>query len=256
VVAEVPADVFSSGKRRPPVLVDREDDLAALDDALAQASGGAGGVWLIEGPSGIGKTALLDQLQHRAARSGLTMLTARGGELERGFGFGVIRQLLEGAVVGATRPERDRLMAGAARLAEPVFADVAGSGDGGDIAFATLHGLYWLVVNLTERGPLVLAVDDVHWADEPSLRFLLHLAHRIAGLPAVLVLSARSGADRNRRDLDQLLLEARPPIVRPRALGESGVASLVRAQLGQEASAQIPSCSPNYSGSSSEMPWR
>ena len=63
-----------------------------------------------------------------------------------------------------------------------------------DVAFATLHGLYWLVVNLTERGPLVLAVDDAQWADEPSLRFLLHLAHRLAGLPVVVALTVRSGA--------------------------------------------------------------
>ena len=107
------------------------------------------------------------------------------------------------------------------------------------VAFATLHGLYWLVVNLTERGPLVLAVDDAHWADEPSLRFLLHLAHRLAGLPVVVALTVRTGADRHRQDLGSLMLEARPPILRPRPLSESAVASVVRASLGDDASAQL-----------------
>jgi DNA-binding CsgD family transcriptional regulator len=238
VAAELSAEVFSGGGRRPHVLCDREDELASLDDAVAQASAGAGGVLLVEGPAGIGKTALLDQLRQRATERGLSVLTARGGELERGFGFGVVRQLLEGAVAGASAAERERLTAGAARLAEPVFTDVA-KGETSDVAFATLHGLYWLVVNLTERGPMVLVVDDVHWADEPSLRFLLHLAHRIAGLPVVLVLAVRSGAEKNRRDLDALLLEARPPIVRPRPLGESAVAEMIRARLGQDAGGQL-----------------
>ena len=58
-----------------------------------------------------------------------------------------------------------------------------------------LHGLYWLVVNIAERGPLILAVDDAQWADEPSLRFLLHLANRLAGLPVVVALTVRAGAD-------------------------------------------------------------
>ena len=95
--------------------------------------------------------------------------------------------------VGADAAERARLLAGAARLAEPVFTDVSAAEDTGDVAFATLHGLYWLVANIAERGPLILAVDDAQWADEPSLRFLLHLANRLAGLPVVVALTVRAG---------------------------------------------------------------
>ena len=130
-------------------------------------------------------------------------------------------------------------MAGAARLAEPVFTDVAAAEETGDVAFATLHGLYWLVVNLAERGPLVLAVDDAQWADEPSLRFLLHLAHRLAGLPVVVALTVRTDAERHRQDLGSLMLEARPPVLRPRPLGESAVARLVRDSLGDDASDEL-----------------
>ncbi len=231
------AEVFSSGEQ--PSLFDREDDLAAIDAALADSIAGTGGVLLIEGPAGIGKTVLLEQLRRRAAARHMTALTARGGELERGFGFGIVRQLLETALIGADAPERARLLAGAARLAEPVFTDVAAAEETGDVAFATLHGLYWLLVNMTERGPLVLAVDDAHWADEPSLRFLLHLAHRLAGLPVVLALTVRTGAERHRQDLGSLILEARPPVLRPGPLGEAAVARLVRAALGDDASLQL-----------------
>jgi hypothetical protein len=116
-----------------------------------------------------------------------------------------------------------------------VFSSLTpGDANGGDIAFATLHGLYWLVVNMAERGPLILAVDDTHWADEPSLRFLLHLAHRLDGLPVVLVLTVRSGMDKHRRELSALLLEARPPILRPQTLGEAAVANLVNEGIGAE----------------------
>ena len=206
MMPEGSAEVFSSGEQR--LLFDRVDDLTALDAALIEAIAGAGGVLLIEGPAGIGKTVLLEALRRRAAAAKMTVLTARGGELERGFGFGIVRQLLEGAVTGADGAERDRLLAGAARLAEPVFTDVAAAEDTGDVAFATLHGLYWLVVNLAERAPLLLAVDDAQWADEPSLRFLLHLAHRLAGLPVVVALTVRTDADRHRHDLGSLMLRS------------------------------------------------
>ena len=131
------AEIFSSGEQ--PLLFEREDDLAALDAALTEAVAGTGGVLLIEGPAGIGKTVLLEALRRRASAAKMTVLAARGGELERGFGFGIVRQLLEVALIGADAAERDRLLAGAARLAEPVFTDVSAAEDTGDVAFATLH---------------------------------------------------------------------------------------------------------------------
>ncbi len=54
-----------------------------------------------------------------------------------------------------------------------------------------LHGLYWLTVNLTAEGPLLLSIDDVQWCDTASLRFLAYLVKRIEGLP-VLVATDRA----------------------------------------------------------------
>src|SRR5215213_4105037 len=141
--------------------------------------------------------------------------------------------------VQANASERAHLLAGAARLAEPVFTDIAAAEETGDVAFATLHGLYWLVVNVADRGPLVLAVDDAQWADEPSLRFLLHLANRLAGLPVVVAVTVRSGTDMHRPHLGSLLVEARPPVLRPQPLSESAVAHLVRTNTGEDASAEL-----------------
>lgn len=236
---ELTTDVSAPARQPPPTLLDREDDLAALDMALAEAVDGVGRVLLIEGPAGIGKTVLLDELRRRACAQDMDVLSARSGELERDFGFGVIRQLFETRVVGAGVEERARLLADAARLAEPVFAVSAGIDSGANVAYATLHGLYWLVVNLTERAPLVLAIDDVQWADEPSLRFLLHLAHRLAGLPVVIALTMRTGSETRRPELQTLLLEARAPILRPQLLGDAAVTSLVRVALGSEAGADL-----------------
>lgn len=118
----------------------------------------------------------------------------RGGELERGYGFGVARQLLEAALARASPDERKGLLAGAAVLAEPVFsASASAPPPGTGTTQSVLHGLYWLVANLAERASLLLAIDDVQWADEPSLRFLLYLARRLDGVPVAVALTLRTG---------------------------------------------------------------
>ena len=63
----------------------------------------------------------------------------------------------------------------------------------GDPPFAVVHGLYWLAVNASEAGPVLVAIDDLHWADQASLRFVLYLADRLAGLPVALLLAGRTG---------------------------------------------------------------
>ena len=114
-----------------------------------------------------------------------------------------MRQLLEPTVVRAADPERERLWHGAAELARGLFGrDSDPRSSEGDFAF--LHGLYWLVSNLAEERPLLLCVDDVHWADAESLRFLNYLAPRLDGFrspwsPARARVSARSPSSRGWR---------------------------------------------------------
>ena len=102
--------------------------------------------------------------------------------------------MLEPTVRATDAPGRERLLAGAAALAMPaVLGSDATSGDPMEQTFAVLHGLYWLVANLATEAPLVLLVDDVHWADAPSLRFLVYLAGRLEGLAATVIASVRTG---------------------------------------------------------------
>ena len=98
-------------------LLEREVQLRRIDELIADAGGGTGGVISIEGVAGIGKTELLRAARERASGAGLNVLSARCGELERDMAFGVARQLLELAVVGGSDAEQAALLAGAAELA-------------------------------------------------------------------------------------------------------------------------------------------
>ena len=202
------------------VILERDAELAALAAAVAAAEAGHGSLVLVEGQAGIGKTTLL-----RAACRGpaARVLTARGLALEQGFGYGIVRQLLE-----EVRGENG-LMDGAAALAARVFDWTEAGPVEDDVRYAAMHGLYWLVANLAARQPLVLAVDDAHWADAPSLRWLAHLAARVEHLPVALLLAVRDGPDE-----PELLGELRAAGTRIRLapLGPDATAALVRRRLG------------------------
>jgi predicted ATPase len=155
-------------------LRERERELTAVEELLA----GRGRMLLLEGRAGIGKTSLVEVACSRAAELGHEVLRARGSELESGFAFGVVRQLFERRLAGADPDEREALLAGPAVAVRPLLAGGVAAPLAGDSSFAVLHGSYWLVVNLAARGPLLIAIDDAHWADEPSLRWLAYLARR------------------------------------------------------------------------------
>ncbi|MDQ3978771.1 MAG: hypothetical protein M3314_04365, partial [Actinomycetota bacterium] len=82
-------------------LLEREDELAALEAVLME-----GGVLIVEGGAGIGKTSLLAAAAERAAEFGHEVLRGRGSELEAGFAFGVVRQLFERRLALASGDER------------------------------------------------------------------------------------------------------------------------------------------------------
>jgi hypothetical protein len=93
-----------------------------------------------------------------------------------------------------------------------------------DSSFAILHGLYWLCADLAERRPLCVVVDDAHWADAPSLRFLVFLAPRLEELPVALVVAARRAeAEGDAAVLESLAADAAAESIAPAPLTPAGV---------------------------------
>ena len=201
-------DVRGNGAARPaghgPNAVDADERLLERDAqcerlaaAVAAARQGSGGLTLIEGAAGLGKSSLLGWAAVRAREGGMVALTARGAEPEREFSFGVVLQLLERRLVAATPAEREELMSGPASLTLALFdAGRWGVGQPPDHLGhdGLLHGLFWLTANMAERAPLLLAVDDLHWCDEASLRFLRYLLPRLADVPIALIAARRPAA--------------------------------------------------------------
>ncbi len=202
-------------------------------DSTARASAKAR-VILVEGPAGAGKTELVRAGRSAATAAGLIALEARGSELEQSFAFGVVRQLLEPAVSDAS----GTLLAGAAAPAARLFEADDRSPERAEPGFEALHGLYWLIVNLADTAPVLLLVDDCHWADPESLRFLHYLAQRLEGLPVAMLLAGRppEPTGENGGGL-WALIRSRPDAVAvfPQPLTEDAATELTRARLGEDA---------------------
>ena len=148
---------------------------------------------VIEGAPGIGKSSLLVEAGELAEASGMALLRARGGVMEREFALGVVIQLLAPWIEPLGEREREWAFAGAAGLARPLFEEVPERAAADDRLFARFHGLHWLCARLADVRPLALLVDDAHWADEQSLRFLDYLEARIEEIPACAILAVRTG---------------------------------------------------------------
>ncbi len=229
----------ANGARPPADLVDRDRELLSLSRAVDDLRAGAGGVLLIEGSAGIGKTRLLLEAGRLAAAAGATVLSARASELERAFGFGTVRQLYEPLLLEPARG--DALFAGAAQGARPVFETV--DDDRAEGSFAVLHGLHRLTANLAAEGPVLLGVDDLQWCDTASLRFLAYLVKRIEVLPVLVVMTVRTGEPQAPDGLlAELLLEPSATVLRPQALSLDATGAVVRTRLDGAADAFVAVC--------------
>jgi predicted ATPase len=217
------------------LLLERERELASLEALIKGVAAGRAQVALIEGSAGIGKSLLLSALEAKAAAEGFHVLAGRASVLEREFAFGTVRQLFDPLL--ADPAVRDRLLAGAAAAADPVFAalDETAEEPAIDASFAALHGLYWLTANVAAESTL-LSIDDLHWCDLPSLRFLAYLARRLEGLPILLVGTLRPGELGDSEALvDEIARAPSAVCVRPDPLSQAAVEALVLRRLGPAA---------------------
>ncbi|MEU5619337.1 ATP-binding protein, partial [Streptomyces sp. NPDC047802] len=228
-------------------LYERDHELDAAAKALDALCGGqaSGGLLVFSGEAGIGKTALLGEIRAMAADR-CTVWSARGGETVTSVPFHVVRQLLQPALDRFPADETRALFgdwfeiaAPALGLADPVGPQLDPQG--------VRDGLDYLVSRLASRlshRPLLLIVDDAHWADGESLAWLAGFTARLSELP-VLVVQAHRPQEFADRDADWAIargagsagVAGHPALIRValRALTPEATAELVRAGLGDHA---------------------
>src|SRR5215472_6205558 len=221
------------------LLLEREVQLAALRALADAARSGGGRFVVVEGTAGIGKTRLLAEGRAIAGSAGMGVLAARGGELEGEFAYGIVRQLFEPLLAAASPDLRAELLAGPAALIASLLGarPPAGSQDAvAEGSFAIVHGLYWLAANVALQQPTLLAIDDLHWADTPSLRWLLYLTRRLEGVPLLVVAGTRppEGEGHDPMLVAELIADPEVAAIRPGPLGRASIAVLARGLYGLE----------------------
>ena len=215
-------------------LLERDRELGVLKELIQGTLEGRQGLALIEGPAGIGKSRLLAATREAAEKTGFRVLAARGSDLERELPFGVVRQLFDPVLVDPG--DRARWMAGSAQPAARVFEPPDDGAAESDVSFGVLYGLFWVTANIAADGPLLLLLDDLHWCDPASLRFVAYLERRLEGLNVLVVAAARTSEDpSDSRLLAEIADDPAAVSVHPHELSEAAVTELVRGRLGPDA---------------------
>jgi DNA-binding CsgD family transcriptional regulator len=218
-------------------LLERDAELQEIERALTLAAQGEGLCLLIEGAAGVGKSRLLDAARSLAQDEGFRVLAGRAGEREREYSWSVVRSLFEPVMIAADPEERDELWGGQAAACRSLIEGTEMVTEGTpDSSYAIFNGLYALSRNLTEREPLLIAIDDLHWVDGSSLGFLEFLSRRLPSHPIVLAATVRPnepGTDI--AVIDAMASEPQTVVLRPQPLSAEGSAGALVARLGDAA---------------------
>ncbi len=166
------------------MLVDRREALESLRHSLGLCHEGYGQLVLVNGGLASGKTALLQEFANTVGDSQVLFLTAACTYPERTLRMGVMSQLFHSARL----PED--VVAEAGQLINAEMSRAANTNDHEEAADAfVVHGLCTILLDLSQKVPLVLSIDDVHHADSASLQVLLHLRRHIQSSPVMLLFS-------------------------------------------------------------------
>ncbi len=211
------------------VLLERERELAEFDAAIGEVGAGRGCAVAVEAAAGLGKTRLLQEARRTAAGAEFEVLTARATELEQDFPVALARQLFENRLLTLPDGEREQVLEGAEAARGALGVDPEGEATGD--SFAILHGLYWVTAALAERAPLLLAIDDAHWADAVSLDYIGFLLPRLEELPVLLVLTCRPEEPDASGGLGRILTDPAIRHLRPGPLSAGATTELLAEQL-------------------------
>jgi DNA-binding CsgD family transcriptional regulator/tetratricopeptide (TPR) repeat protein len=217
----------------PPALEERERELAVLGELARRTATGRSGLVVLEGPVGIGKTALLRALIAEARAVDLCVLHADAGDGHR-LPLSTAHTLLSGL------PDSDHAQPPTTPAASAAHgladrrppAQLCRDNDATEVSFGVLTRLHDVIRRAAAGTPLLIAVDDAHEADPASQCLLAHTARRLAGLPVLLALVCRTGSDAPA--LTDITTLASCRMLRPRPLTGPGIVRLARRLTGTE----------------------
>ncbi|QJS08920.1 AAA family ATPase [Streptomyces argyrophyllae] len=220
-------------------LWERDAELATVAqalDVLCADQSSAGSLLVIRGEAGLGKTALLAEIRRVAERRGCAVWSARGAETLRSVPFHVVRQLLQPALLSLLPEEAREYLGDWYDIAGPALGIAEPQADNADPQYVC-DGLVAAVRRLSRRQwPLVLLLDDAHWADQETLRWLAAFAERLDDLSVLVVVARRPGeaGGDSARLLDAVAAAGRPAH-NLSALTPDATAGLTRATVGRHA---------------------
>ncbi|HWC67402.1 MAG TPA: AAA family ATPase [Acidimicrobiales bacterium] len=218
-----------------PTFVGRRAELARLEEAVRAARRGQRAVVILGGEAGIGKTTLVTEVARRARDGGAEVLV--GGCLDLDLGGVPYAPLVEALRDLAARRQREGIG----------WGEAPGEDDDGDGTSALLDPSAWsaagalpavhqVIDHLGRAGPVVLVLEDVHWADRSTRDLIAYLASASASPPLALVVTYRSDDIRSGHPLRRFLaeLERRPDVthLRLERIGRADAAALVTAIRG------------------------
>ena len=221
----------------------REAEQARVRELLEAARAGSGGVLVVHGDAGVGKSTLLADLVREARQPDadvpVTVLRTQGIESEAPLPFAALQRLLRPVMRLADRIPAPQAHALRVAFGEALSADGAsagaghaGRGDGQSERFLMFLGTLNLLAAAAEEQPVLAVVDDAHWLDDGSAAALLFAARRLSLEPVALVFGARDGDVREfeGRDLPSLHLQG---------LDRASVSALLGEQTGTPVSPEV-----------------
>jgi ATP/maltotriose-dependent transcriptional regulator MalT len=171
-----------------PVLVGRDDLLELADRRLAEARSGRGLLLLLAGEAGIGKTRLLGAIERRASLAGMVVIEAAAFPRDLEVAGGLLLDLARALDAGDSRNSET-----ARRLRERLGdADAERRGDAHRHRRLLVTDLVDVLAELPARWPVLLTLEDLHWADDLALEVLAHLARAVGGLKLLVAGTYRS----------------------------------------------------------------
>ncbi|MEU3519406.1 AAA family ATPase [Streptomyces sp. NPDC006654] len=222
-------------------LWERDEELAVITEALdvlGSDASSCGNLLVLRGDAGLGKTALLTETRRMAERRGWTVWSTRGVETLRSVPFHVVRQLLQPALISLLPEEAREYLGDWYDIAGPALG-ITDPGDRQADPQGVRDGLVAVVRRLARRDwPLVLLIDDAHWADQETLAWLAAFVERLDDLSVLVLVARRPGevSGDSARLLDAVAAAGRP-LRNLTALTPDAVAGLTRATLGAHADA-------------------